>query len=193
MTTDRYTTTSIHQTITAMSTYVIKVWACSSRTSVSTVWLWRTSWNQAVWCGSMYIASWKRAYRMGQYSHCNNTTSAVISWRRHSALWQKENTLEKSLSRYLPRKGTYLKCSIIFSVVSYVLPKHYSKGKGNGSCLQSRHPWLHMFKTLPFSWQGGHQWACNYWSNFGSVLQVPITNECTKEVWNTKFVQHFCT
>ena len=33
--------------------------------------------------------------------------------------------------------------------------------------------------------------AGNYWSNLGSVHQVPITARWAEAVWNTKFVQHF--
>ena len=33
--------------------------------------------------------------------------------------------------------------------------------------------------------------ACNYWSNLGSLHQVPITAWWTKAVWNTKFALHF--
>ena len=29
--------------------------------------------------------------------------------------------------------------------------------------------------------------ACNYWSNLGSVHQVPYTAGWTEAVWNTKF------
>ena len=35
--------------------------------------------------------------------------------------------------------------------------------------------------------------ACNYWSNLGSVHQVPITTGWTEAVWNTKFTRHFYT
>ena len=45
--------------------------------------------------------------------------------------------------------------------------------------------WLHQFFRLIA--------ACNYWSNLGSVHQVPITAGWTEAVWNTKFAQLFYT
>ena len=39
----------------------------------------------------------------------------------------------------------------------------------------------------------GRTAACNYWSNLGSVYQVPIMAGWTEAVWNTKFARHFST
>ena len=39
----------------------------------------------------------------------------------------------------------------------------------------------------------GHNSGCNYWSNLGSVHQVPIMAGWTEAVWTTKFALHFYT
>ena len=49
----------------------------------------------------------------------------------------------------------------------------------------------HVLQTLLVPWQGGCK--CNYWSNSGSVHQVPIMAEWTEVVWNEKFTWHFYT
>ena len=70
----------------------------------------------------------------------------------------------------------------------------YSKGKGKGSCLRLQTPWQRMFNRLHlFPGNVGANAACNYWSNLGSVHQVPITAGWTEAVWNTKFARHFYT
>ena len=67
------------------------------------------------------------------------------------------------------------------------------KGKGKGICLESRYLCDYTCSS-DFTFPGsGHTAACNYWSNLGSVHQVPIMAGWTEAVWSTLFAQHFYT
>ena len=66
----------------------------------------------------------------------------------------------------------------------------------NGKCYKGRvqTPWPYIFDRLYLSpGKVGANAACSYWSNLGSVHQVPITAGWTEAVWNTKFARHFYT
>ena len=58
---------------------------------------------------------------------------------------------------------------------------------------QSRLTTTHVQQTLPSPSKVGPNAAWTYWSNLGSVHQVPITAGWTGAVWNTKFARHFYT
>ena len=67
------------------------------------------------------------------------------------------------------------------------------KGKGKGICSESRYPCDYTCSSDFTSPGSGRTTAGNYWSNLGSVHQVPIMAGWAKAVWNTKFARHFYT
>ena len=76
-----------------------------------------------------------------------------------------------------------------FSVWCFV--RHSVKVKVKVACLLSRHPWLFVFNRLNLSpGKAGANTACKYWSNLGSVNQVPIIPGWTKAARNTKIALH---
>ena len=60
-------------------------------------------------------------------------------------------------------------------------------------CLESRYPCDYTCSFDFTSPGSGRTAACNYWSNLGSVHQVPITAGWAEALWNTKFAWHFYT
>ena len=71
---------------------------------------------------------------------------------------------------------------------------HVSKKKEKKVVVRVQNPWQCMFNRLYLSpGKVGTNAACNYWSNLGSVHQVPIMAGWTEAVWNTKFTWHFYT
>ena len=84
-------------------------------------------------------------------------------------------------------------CAVITSgpVRIYSCTKHYclTPVQACQECLMAQSV-KEMKEYLP--WQWTHR-SWNYWSNLGSVHQVPITAGWTKAVWNMKFSRHIAS
>ena len=130
-----------------------------------------------------------------QHSSCFN---GKIAFGRRSCPWviYKINHIRKAKPIYwnANSKGLNCSCNIFFFYwTCFTRDIQVVNFRGKGIYLKSRYPCDYTCSSDFTSPGSGRTAACNYWSNLGSVHQVPITAGWTEAVWNTKFARHFYT